>query len=255
MTDVQRRPLADFHVAAHRGAMGHAPENTVAAFTKAIEMRSHMSELDIHQSRDGELIVIHDALVARTTGGSGEIKDLSLAEIKKLDAGTHFDSAFAGEPVPTLQEVMDLVRGKMALNVEVKAGSEGVYPEIIDRLIEHVRRNELVESLVVSSFRREYLLELRSKAPEIRAALLYSKPFDAPWQDAVDNGWDLHPNFRAIDAELMDESHRRGVVVRAWTVNEPQGMRELLDLGVDAIITNYPDRLWAVLEGKDETTC
>ncbi|MGI6609745.1 MAG: glycerophosphodiester phosphodiesterase [Limnochordia bacterium] len=256
----RHRPLDGFSVIGHRGAMGYAPENTLAAFAKAIELQAHMSELDIHQSRDGELIVIHDAKVDRTTNGSGAVSDLSLAEIKRLDAGTWFAPAYAGEQVPTLQEVMDFVKGKMALNVEVKAGYHGAYPGIIDRLIEHISRNGLVDSLVVSSFNREYLLELRRKAPSVRAALLYSRPFPEPWQDAVDQGWDLHPNAGAIDAELMDEAHSRGVEVRAWTPNEPDTMRSLIALGVDAIITNYPDRLQEVLREsglsrKDETQC
>ena len=167
----RQRPLKEFCVVAHRGAMGHAPENTLAAFVKAMDMGAHMSELDIHQSRDGELIVIHDAQVSRTTDGAGAVSELTLADIKKFDAGTWFGPQYAGERVPTLQEVIDLVRGRMALNVEVKAGQEGLYPGIIDRLIDHVVKNGLEEGLVVSSFRQEYLLELRSKAPRVRAAL------------------------------------------------------------------------------------
>jgi glycerophosphoryl diester phosphodiesterase len=235
--------------------MGHAPENTLAAFVKAMDMGAHMSELDIHQSRDGELIVIHDAQVSRTTDGAGAVSELTLADIKKFDAGTWFGPQYAGERVPTLQEVIDLVRGRMALNVEVKAGQEGLYPGIIDRLIDHVVKNGLEEGLVVSSFRQEYLLELRSKAPRVRAALLYSKPFAEPWREAAEQGWDLHPNASAVDGELIKEAHSRGITVRAWTVNEPEVMRQLIDLGVDAIITNFPDRLHEVLQRKDETEC
>lgn len=252
----QRRPLAGFSVVGHRGAMGYAPENTLASFAKAMDMQADMSELDIHQSLDGELIVIHDALLDRTTNGSGAVCDLTLAEIKRLDAGAWFAPDYAGEPVPTLQEVMELAGDKMALNVEVKAGREGPYPGMIDRLIEHIFRNGLENTLVVSSFHREYLLELRCKAPTVRAALLYSRPFPLPWQEAVDQGWDLHPSAKAIDAELVDEAHSRGLVVRAWTPNEPEVMRHLLSLEVDAIITNYPDRLYGVLResglGEDE---
>ena len=242
-----QRPLAEFHIVAHRGAMGHAPENTLAAFAKAMDMGAHMSELDIHQSRDGELIVIHDAQLSRTTDGTGAVSEQTLTEIKKLDAGSWFGPEYAGEGVPVLQEVMDAVRGRMALNVEVKAGPEGLYPGIIDRLIDRVVSNGLEESLVVSSFRREYLLELRSKAPGVRAALLYSKPFAEPWQEAAEQGWDLHPHAGAIDAELINEAHSRGVMVRPWAVNEPEAMRHLINLGVDAIITNCPYRLRKVL--------
>jgi glycerophosphoryl diester phosphodiesterase len=241
-----RRPLGEFCVLGHRGAMGHAPENTLVSFAKAIELKADMTELDIHLSKDGELIVMHDPSVERTTGAVGLISDLTLAEIKSLDAGSRFAPEFAGERVPILQEVMELVKGKIALNVEVKAGREGLYPGIIDSLITEIERHKIVDSVVVSSFYRPYLVELRRKAPHIKAALLYSKAFDEPWQDAVDQGWDLHPHLSLVDARLVDEAHARGVLIRAWNPNEAEKMRPLVALGVDGIGTNYPEVLQKV---------
>lgn len=241
-----RRPLGGFCVLGHRGAMGHAPENTLVSFAKAIELKADMTELDIHVSKDGELIVMHDPAVDRTTDGVGQISDLTFAQIKKLDAGSWFAPEFAGERVPILREVMELVKGKIALNVEVKAGQEGLYPTIIDLLVAEIERHDMVDSVVVSSFYRPYLEELRSKAPHIKAALLYSKAFDEPWQDAVDQGWDLHPHLSLVDASLVDEAHARGVLIRAWNPNEAEKMRPLVALGVDGIGTNYPEVLQQV---------
>lgn len=231
----------------HRGAKGHAPENTLASFAKAVGLQANMTELDIHLSKDGGLIVMHDPRVDRTTNGTGLICELSLAEIKQLDAGSWFGSGFAGEKVPTLQEVMEFVKGKIALNIEVKAGPEGPYPGIIASAIEHIRSNDMVDSVVVSSFHREYLLELRRKAPEINAALLYSKPFEEPWKEAEDEGWDLHPHLSLVDEQLMQEAHSRGLLVRAWNPNEAERMRPLVALGVDGIGTDYPEVLREVL--------
>ncbi|MGI6083168.1 MAG: glycerophosphodiester phosphodiesterase [Limnochordia bacterium] len=236
-----------FCVLGHRGAMGHAPENTMASFAKAIELKTDMTELDVHLSRDGELIVIHDPGVERTTDGEGLVCELTLAQIRSLDAGSWFAPEFAGERVPVLSEVMELVKGKIDLNVEVKAGPKGIYPGIIDRLIDEIERHDMVDSVVVSSFQRPYLHELRQKAPHVKAALLYSKAFDEPWQQAVDQGWDLHPHMSLVDPRLVDEAHARGISVRAWNPNKAEEMRPLIALGVDGVGTNYPEilqRVW-----------
>ena len=152
--------------------MGHAPENTMASFAKAIELQADMTELDIHLSKDGELIVIHDSSVDRTTNGKGLVCDLTLEQIKNLDAGSWFAPEFAGQRVPVLGEVMEFIKGKIDLNVEVKASPQGVYPGIIDRLIEEIERHDMVDSVVVSSFQRPYLHELRRKAPHIKSCLV-----------------------------------------------------------------------------------
>ena len=233
-----------FGVLGHRGAMGHAPENTMASFAKAIELQADMTELDIHLSKDGELIVIHDSSVDRTTNGKGLVCDLTLEQIKNLDAGSWFAPECAGQRVTVLGEVMEFIKGKIDLNVEVKA--PGVYPGIIDRLIEEIERHDMVDSVVVSSFQRPYLHELRRKAPHIKVALLYSKAFDEPWQEAVDQGWYLHQHMSLVDSRLVDEAHARGILVRAWNPNKAEEMRPLIKLGVDGVGTNYPEILQQV---------
>lgn len=241
-----RRPLGDFCVLGHRGAMGHAPENTLVSFQKAIELQADMTELDIHLSKDGKLIVMHDPSVDRTTDGTGLVADLTVPELKDLDAGSWFGPEYAGAKVPVLHEVMELVKGKIKLNIEIKAGKAGGYTGIVDLMVAEIERLDMVDQVVVSTFHRPYLLELRRKAPHINAAYLYSKAFDAPWLEAEEQGWDLHPHQSLVDEELVDEAHARGIIVRAWNPNEAEKMRPLVALGVDGIGTNYPEVLQQV---------
>lgn len=245
------KPLGAFTVLGHRGAKGHAPENTLASFRKAIELKATMTELDIHTSKDGHLIVMHDPVVDRTTNGSGRITDLTLEEIRRLDAGSWYGPKFAGEKVPTLQEVIDVIKGHIDLNVEVKGG-ELFDPDLVDLLIEHIISNDIVEHVVVSSFQREYLREIKRKAPAVQIALLYSAELSEPWKEAEDEGWHLHPHLRRVDAQLIDEAHSRGIMVRAWNPNAAEDMRPLVRLGVDGIGTDNPEVLLRVLaeEGR-----
>jgi glycerophosphoryl diester phosphodiesterase len=218
------------------------------SFRKAIELRANMTELDIHVSKDGELVVMHDPMVDRTTNGSGLIKDYTLAEIKKLDAGSWYGPEFTGEKVPTLQEVMDVVKGKIKLNIEIKGNGEELYPGIIDMLIEHIYRNDMVDSVVVSTFHRQYLYEVIRKAPEVQVALLYSKETTDPIQDALDQHWNLHPNQKLVSTEFVDKAHSHGLLVRAWNPNAKEAMHTLVRMGVDGIGTDYPEILLQVLK-------
>lgn len=236
-------PRSAFTVLGHRGAKGHAPENTLVSFEKAIALGATMVELDIHLSKDGELIVMHDADVRRTTNGSGLIADLTLAEIKRLDAGAWFGPEFAGQKVPTLAEVIGLIKGRMLLNIEIKKGAaryDGIAARMVETLLEH----DFVDDVVVSSFEREYLRETRQALDRVQTALLYQKPQENVCQEAVDEGWTaIHPNLKLVDQALVEDAHARCLGVRAWNPNEVELMIPLLDLGVDGIGTDFPERL------------
>ncbi len=232
-----------FTVLGHRGAKGHAPENTLPSFQKAIELGATMAELDIHLSRDGEVIVMHDATVDRTTDGSGRVIDLSLDEIKRLDAGSWFGPEFQGVRVPTLREVFDAVGQQILINVEIKSG-EAPYAEITEKLARLLEECEMVHRVVISTFEPRYLHELRPRLPEVELALLYSKPRPDAIEEAVQNGWQaLHPHMRWATREFVDEAHARGLRVRAWNPNEVEEMRPLITAGVDGIGTDFPERL------------
>ncbi len=238
-----------FHLIGHRGAAAHAPENTLASFHKAIDMGATMLELDIHLTKDQEIVVIHDHDISRTTSGSGLVSNMTLREIRAYDAGSWMHADFEGEKVPILQEVMELIRKGIYLNMEIKAGEE-IHVGLVDKLIELIDEYSATDMIVISSFHREYLREIKEKAPAIEVALLYSGDVPSVLDEAVKEGWEgLHPHFPLIDEKLMEGARQRGLAVRAWTVNRPDDMRRLLDLGVDGICSDVPDMLNKAVAG------
>lgn len=230
----------------HRGAPGHAPENTMAFFAKAVELGVNMFELDIHQNRDGVLIVMHDSTVDRTTDGTGRISEMTWEEIRRLDAGRWFGAEFAGAKVPRLEEVLEAYGGKMPINIEIKAGDE-LYPNIVEPLVDLIEERRLVEDVLITSFHAEYLVEVREKLPGAQVGLIFNKPRENVIAEALSNRWQvLHPHLSLVTKEWVDEAHAHGLIVRAWNPNETEPMRRLIEAGVDGIGTDYPDRLWAV---------
>lgn len=237
-----------FTVLGHRGAKGHAPENTLASFEKAIELGATMVELDIHLSRDDELVVMHDAQVDRTTDGRGAIRDLRWEEIEQLDAGSWFGPEFAGARVPRLEDVFDAVADRILINVEVKT-ADRPYPGIVERLAEVLETRNLADRVVISSFEASYLKSLRPRLPDVELALLYSKPRPNACDEAVEAGWQsLHPHLSHVSKAFVDEAHAKGLAIRAWNPNEVERMRPLIADGVDGIGTDFPERLRALAE-------
>jgi glycerophosphoryl diester phosphodiesterase len=236
---------------AHRGASAYAPGNTLAAFKLALEMGADGFELDIMLSADGHLVVIHDDTVDRTTDGSGPVRQKTLAELKALDAGVKFDARFAGERIPTLQEVFDLVAGNRAfVNVEIKTQSprgDGLE----EKLVALIRRYGLEERLLVSSFNPFALWRMRRLAPDLPLALLYAEDLRVHlrnrWFAFLSRPDALNPSFRMATQEHMRWVKSRGYRLYVWTVDEESEMRRLIALGVDGIITNKPDLLRQVL--------
>ena len=228
---------------AHRGASARFPENTLAAFRAAIEAGADMCELDVQITRDGALAVIHDDKVDRTTDGNGAVAAYSLAELKRLDAGVRFGSQFKGEPVPTLEEVFDLMAGRCGLNIELKA------PGVELGVSELIRRRGAIGSSLVSSFDWEALARLRHMAPEIRVGPLASRWPARLLGAATEMKADaIHPRFDIVTEDLCVAAHCRGINVYTWTVDEPAVMRKLIADGVDGIMTNYPERLAQVMD-------
>ncbi len=236
----------------HRGAGGLAPGNTLAAFQVALDLGIDGVELDVHRCRTGEVVVMHDLTVDATTNGTGPVKALSLAELKVLDAGVHFDTRFAGERVPTLAEVFDLVGDRLLVNVELKSFSprtDGLEAEVI-RL---VRERGLARTVLISSFNPFALWRTRRLAPDLTLGLLYAhdlpRPLRRAWLAFLSRPEALHPDYTLVDEALMTRARARGRQVNAWTVNEPAEMRRLIALGVDGIITDRPDVLKEISSG------
>lgn len=247
LDDLYRRGILNL---AHQGANAAAPANTLAAFRLAAEMGADGIELDAQLSRDGEVVVIHDFAVDRTTDGRGAVRSMTLAQLKELDAGRWFDPTFAGERIPTLQEVFDTVGHCLLVNVEIKSlpgRSRGLEAEVV-RLIED---NNLTHRVIASSFNPLALRQVKRLNPNIPTALLYApgQPvfLRRAWLAAFAPHEFRHPHHTLVDERLMAWARREGYRVNTWTVNEPDEMRRLLALGVDGIITDYPDRLAEIL--------
>jgi len=223
---------------AHRGASGCFPENTLAAFCAAIEAGADMCELDVQLTRDGAMVVIHDDKVDRTTDGNGPVAAMTLAEIKRLDAGARFSDCFKGEIIPTLEEVFDLVDGRCALNIELKS------PGLEAKVTGLVRERGAVGSTLISSFDWEALARIRHIAPELRVGLLASRWPARLIGAATEMKADaINPSYDIVTEDLCIAAHSREINVYAWTVDEPAMMRSLIADGADGIMTNWPGRL------------
>lgn len=240
--------LATFTNCAHRGASGHAPENTLAAMRVAMEMGAHMSELDIQQTADDRLVLLHDDDLDRTTSGSGMLWQKPLAELQTYEAGSWFAPQFSGEPLPTLEEVIALVRGKMKLNIEVKL--HGHERDIAKLVVETVRREKFEPECIITSFGHNVAAEIKALAPELKVGYIFGKDeyhervFEGPVEV-------LSVNHYLISTEFMQRARAAHKEVHVWTVNEKPLMHRMMDLGVDAIITNYPDRLAEVMRERN----
>jgi glycerophosphoryl diester phosphodiesterase len=237
---------------AHRGASAAAPPNTLAAFHRAIELGADGVEFDVHLSADGVPVVIHDFTVDATTDGSGRVIDLTLAQLKQLDAGATFDPSFAGERIPTLEEVLEALGSRLLLNIELK--TTNLHDNGLEQaVIAQVERLALDDSVLLSSFQPLSLRRAKQIAPHIPVGLLYGP--DLPllrhaWLAFLPRHEARHPKHTMVDASYMAWARRRGYRVNTWTVDDPDEMRRLIDLGVDGIVTNVPDVLRSVLASQ-----
>jgi len=228
--------------------MGHAPENTMASFEKALGLGADIIELDVHLSRDGHLIVIHDPMVERTTDGMGYVQGLTLEELKALDAGRHFRPAFAGERIPTLDEVLEWAKGKMAVAIEVKNGPV-YYSGIEEKVVEVLDQHGMTDSALVISFDHICAKKIKEIQPKLVTGVLYAcRPVSAVGMARQADASMLLPHWSYVVPQLIEEAHSAGLIVGPWVVDDPALMKWLIDIGVDAIGTNYPDQLRAVLE-------
>jgi glycerophosphoryl diester phosphodiesterase len=222
-------------VTGHRGVAGLEPENTIRSFKRALELGVDRVELDVHLTKDRKLIVIHDITVNRTTNGQGYVWDYTLEEIKRLDAGK-------GEQVPTLQEVINVVKGKAVLQIELKG------LDVEEEVVRAVEKNRIVDEVVISSFRHFMVKKVKTLNSRLTTGVLFvCLPLDAPRLalDAGANG--VHANVNFIDAHMVEDCHRYGLLVGAWNSDDPKQMRWLIDLKVDAIGSNRPDILLDVV--------
>lgn len=244
-------------VIAHRGGATLAPENTLAAFRNAIALGADMIEIDVHLTRDGHVVVIHDNTVDRTTDGHGRIADLTLAEIKELDAGKKFSEKFAGEKVPTLEETMETLNGKAQLLIEIKKDHDSLYPGLEEKVVDLIHRYDAGKWTIVQSFNKHSVEKVQKADPSLRTFYLLGHNFSAFYDSIAENIRNdkklppsftgIAPHYSVLDAGRVDTLHRAGYLVYAWTV-KPEEMERIISMKVDGIITNDPDKLIALLK-------
>jgi len=223
-------------VFAHRGASAHAPENTLAAFRLAQQSRADGIEFDIHLTKDQQIVVIHDEDVARTTNGQGKVQNLTLEEIRRLDAGQ-------GEKVPTLTEVLDMIGDQMYINIELK-GFGGAAARLPEKCVTLVKAHQLGSKVIYSSFNPPLLIRIRRHAPEAKLGLLMLagqsgtvvRLIFSPWV----RPWSLHPDYSSVTQSFLQRANHQGLGVITWTVNHPEEMLRLFSIGIQGIITDDP---------------
>jgi glycerophosphoryl diester phosphodiesterase len=238
------RPL----VIAHRGLSSQHPENTLPAFEAAVACGADMIELDITLTADGHFMVIHDDTLSRTTSAQGFVGHLRKNDLQQLDAGKWFDNGDVSTPIPTIDEVLDRIGGRIQLNIEVKPffplNQAGRMQAGLSRLLTILEERDLRSTAIFSSV-NFYLLEyLRELDDDLRLGLIFRRPltdFDPEFVCRAFNIWSLHPFHEQVDEALMRSMHDMGVKVFPYTVNSRTRMRELLKLGVDGMFTDTPE--------------
>jgi len=249
-------------VFAHRGGGGLIPENTLEAFVYSAKMGVDVLELDVHSTADGTLVVMHDAAVDRTTDGRGRVNELTLEAVKKLDAGYLFSPdntqtfPFRGKgiSVPTLREIFDALP-EMTFNIEPKQHT----PSIIKSLCALVRERKMVDKVIIGSFNQTTIDDFRRECPEVATSASPSEVIKFLALVKTGLGDSYSPPMQALQVpenlgklqvvskEFVEIAHRRNLKVHVWTINETADMQRLIEIGVDGIMTDYPDRLLMLL--------
>lgn len=226
---------------AHRGSAGTHPENTMSAFKEAARVGADGIETDVQLSKDGEVVIIHDEKLDRTTNVSGYVKDWTLKELKTLNASATHKGNFGEEKIPTLEELFIWLNdNQLFCNIELK-NTVFLYPGLEEKVIRLIRTYEMEERIILSSFNHYSLVNCHRLAPELETAPLYRDGLYMPWIYAkAIGGSAIHPNIRAAPDALIQSSVSMGVPVRPYTINEETEMKRLFKLGCSGIITDFP---------------
>jgi len=238
----------------HRGAPKAAPENTLASFQKAREMGADGVELDVMLCADGEVIVIHDSSVDRTTHGHGPVRQLTLAELKALDAGSWFGPQFADVHIPTLREVTEWAGNDMLLNIELKDWTLDANG-LEQKVIAIVREYEMERRVLLSSFNPLRIWRVKRLVPNLHTGLIYEQRLPIPlrraWLRLLAHPDALHPEYKMLTESSLLWARRKGYRLNAWAPDEEGEMERLIAQKVDMIITSRPDVLSTVLQGQE----
>ncbi len=246
-------------ITGHRGAAGLAPENTLSAIREGIKYADRI-EIDVHQSKDGKIVVMHDASVNRTTNGKGKIKDLEWSYLSKLDAGSWFSQKFQGEKIPLLEEVIDVVCPTKILLIEIK---EGEYPDIEENIVNIIREKNVIDKVIIQSFSTKILEKIHSIEPRITLHKLFAKQiyffgfpitfiqafhiynfatlFYVEKYPYIQEYSIFHKFITKHFIKNLDKKSGKKMI-NVWVENNPERAHKLIEKGVDGIITDYPNR-------------
>jgi glycerophosphoryl diester phosphodiesterase len=237
------RPL----IIGHRGAAGEAPENTLASFALALEQGAEGIELDVHLSKDGRIVVCHDPTLDRTTTGHGLIHEMNYEDIRQYDAGSRFSEWFAGEKVPLLDDVFDLVPPHIFINIEVKHTYNGLMETA---LIDFLRKRGRLDNVVISSFDHTCVIRIKRAEQAARIGLLFGTKladYAAYARSLNVEVLSLHPYHLMLNPEDVKGARARGLLTFPYTANAMSDLQRLIDAGVSGIITDFPGRLASML--------
>ena len=227
-------------ILAHRGVSLTAPENTMSAFAAAVEQGLAGIELDVQMSKDGHLIVIHDERADRTTNGKGLVKDMTLEEIKNLDAGSWFAEKYSGVKIPVLEEVLELIgQREFIINIELKSGIIQ-YPGLEERVLKAVKKCGLLDRTILSSFNHYSLLKIKEISEDARIGVLYYAGLVDPWEYGRNlKAYSLHPFFPSVTEQMVKECLEQGLQVIPFTVKDKETAKKLIDFGVEYVIMDW----------------
>ena len=238
-------------VCAHRGRSNVAPENTLAACEAAIEVGADFLELDVRRSADGAIVCIHDGTVDRTTDGSGEVAEFTLKELRALDAGAWLSEDYAGERIPLLSEVLEQIAPRLVVDIEIKQRG------IAEQVVAEIEAAGAVRRVSVVSFDAGDLRTARTAQPRLSCGFITSGPKEPSPQaarDLIDEALTCGASFISchhlnVTEVLVRECHLMGIMLMAWTMDEPEDIQRMIDLRLDALVSNHPERVIEMLEG------
>ncbi|MEI6877320.1 MAG: glycerophosphodiester phosphodiesterase family protein [Spirochaetota bacterium] len=248
MLEIEAANTGKVLIVGHRGARGHAPENTMPSFQIGYELGDDLLETDIQMSRDGALVLMHDPDVSRSKDGTERIKDMDLKDIRALDAGSRFDPRFRGAKVPVLGELLKWSRNRIPLVIEIK-GDPQPAPGIEQLLLDELRANDLVSDVMVISFYHDSLRRLKDLEPSIATGIIFECQLVDTVQVARASGANaIRPHWSFLTPAIIAEVHAAGIAVHAWMANDETMAAYLADMGVDSLGVDFPDRVRPYLD-------
>lgn len=246
-------------VISHRGANRYAPQNTIPAFKKAVELKADGFETDVHLTKDGELVICHNYTIDETSNAKGNLSDMTLEELRKYDFGSYFSPKYKDTKIPTVREFLDVVKESdiEVMNIEIKSPLNNE-TFIVDETIKIVKEYGLFDKLIISSFDPKILTRAKEIDEKCKTGYLYSVNRKITYQNKMISSYvdyaksigadALHPQFFFVNEKYVDRAHNAGIMVHPWTVNSVSSIEKMIKCGCDKIITDFPDVTKGLIE-------